>query len=333
MKALIGALRSEWARSTRDMITLYVIASPLILALAARLILPSLEDQRLRVGVEPSLASRLSEPLDRQGGPSAIAGEAELRALVAGGSLDAAFLEGGRVIAAPGAIGRLGRLADGAAAESSGSEAADGSGIALRGQPKDARRPGIRVLVEAFIAMTAAVLASIASGLSIVDERSSGVSRALALSPLSRRRWILHRGAFIALVSTSVVGLSSLILAGGSARWGALALAVAASMPLCVSVALLLGLSAADQLSAIGSIKLILPLILTVAFAAVVVPARYGSWFLVFPNAWMARLFVDAFSPGTATARLALDAAMSAASGSILLMLVDRIMGKRIGLR
>ncbi|MBN1242226.1 MAG: ABC transporter permease [Spirochaetales bacterium] len=306
LKAAATIARQDWTRSRRDLIALYIMLSPLLLALAARFLLPLVAAPSLEVAVGEGVPAELSARLASAGHRVVATGESALEIRAGREGLELLAGEGGER-----AIGAIRAALEGG-----------GRGV----------RPELADLVAAFLLISACFLAALGSGLTMVEDRSSGAIRALGSGPVGLGAYLSGKLLFIAAISVAVCLGAALVLEGARAPFGKLFLASLASAPLGLAVALLLGTGADSQLKALGSIKLIMPLYLSVPLAAVLVPEGARAWFSLFPNVWMLELFRTAFSGGDGT-RFALALAATSLLGSLALVPLARVARGKLGFR
>ncbi|HAP43354.1 MAG: hypothetical protein A2087_10765 [Spirochaetes bacterium GWD1_61_31] len=325
MKAILSLVRQDYTRSFRDAIVVYIILSPLLLALAARFILPAIASPSLALAVDSAVPAAVSVRLTQAGHQVESVAAAELPAAVQSGRFDAGLLVDSPAAAVPGADQPSLRLL-----VAPGQEAAvNAVGAALDGQARPTAA-GLESWVAAFLMLTASLLAALGAGLAMVDERSSGAIKALNLSPLSLGSYLAAKLLFFLLVSSLVMVGSSFIMLGFRLSYPHLLAACLASAPLSLVVALLLGITADSQIGAMGSIKLIMPLFLTVPLVAALVPTAIQPWFLVFPNVWMLKAFYGVFA-GQTGASFWLAALVTLFSGLALVWLLTGAVRKRLG--
>lgn len=134
-------------------------------------------------------------------------------------------------------------------------------------------------------------------GLSIVDERESGVIRAVAVSPLRLGGYAITKMIPAFLLGAVGVSAAVLILGRADLLLRFLLLSVAS---ICVSgmMAFLLGAFASNQIAAIGVLKLLIPVGLILPVSAVFVAERWQAFYYVLPMYWQYRAIV-AFLSGS----------------------------------
>ncbi len=310
LRAAVSIAAYDARRSARDMIVLYIIASPLLLALIARFVLPLLAPPPMTVYLAPDVPVQVAVLLGEAGHGIAASPDTADLLLAADPGTPAGLL-------ATVAAGR--------------DDAADLLRAALAGEFRHTR-PALADTVAAFLMLSAAFLAALGSGLSIVEERSAGVDRALAVSPVGVGTYFAGKLLFIATVSIAVSLGASLLLYGLDAPFGKLTLAALAAAPLGLAAALALGLMAGSMIAAMGSIKLIMPLFLTVPLVYVIVPSGARAWFLAFPNVWMLELYRATFA-GAKHSGYLVPLAATAVLGGALLIPLSTIARKKLGLK
>ncbi len=329
IRRLLTLLHQDLTGSLRDNVLLYVIAAPLILAVLARVFLPSLERSVpacvVSRDVDPNLAGRLQAYLRVE--PAADRRSLERRVLqpddVAGVVQD----KRGPVLILEGNEQPETRRLFTAALATVVDEQAD---LTFAARSLGGGRSYLREYVAIFLIMMATLLGGMVVGFNMVDDRHTRAFQALAVSPLPLPDYLASRSLF-ALLQGALVGLATTaIMLGPALPYGRLILAFAASAPLAATLGFLMAVTADNQISALGSTKLIMPAYLLVPVAALFLPERWQPVLYPFPNYWVFLTFKSLFvdgpqTPGFAmagTPGFAMTALLAALSGLLLVLLL-----------
>jgi ABC-2 type transport system permease protein len=172
------------------------------------------------------------------------------------------------------------------------------------------------------------------SGFNIVDERDSMSVRALAVSPAGFANYLLAKGIVASGIGIFMSIVSMFIMKVEPVSIFQTVLALVAMIRLAMAVALFLGALASNQIAAIGVVKFLLPVLLTVPIVSIFVAPKWQPIFYVFPNYWtflsLKRLFLpDEFAPvGFYPAML-----LSLATGAALVTALVPFSRKKLGIR
>ena len=294
-KAIIALFRQDLVNATRDNIILYMIVAPILLAVGARLLLPSLAVTQLRFAVERSVETRFIEGLAQFGEVEVLPTADEVRERT------------GRSDDVPGIIlddtGRLRIILEGN--EQQGAALANlVMASLLRDEDRatilveQVRAPDARLseYSAVILAMIAVLMGGMSTGFIMVDEKESGVVRALAVSPLTMGQYTAARALFALLISTLAALVGSAILVGGTLNYALLLLACLIAAAVGLVLGYIIGGFASNQLEAVALIKIIMFAYLTVPVATIFVPANWQFLFYWLPNYWMFKNFETLFA-------------------------------------
>ncbi len=121
-------------------------------------------------------------------------------------------------------------------------------------------------------------------GLSVVNERESGMIRAIVVSPQRLAGYVLTKLMPAFLLSYIGMLIAAAIL-GVGAFWSLTLLALCSSLTLGVLV-FTLGAMAHNQVGAIGVLKLLMPLSVVLPISAIFVPDSLQFFYYAFPMYW-----------------------------------------------
>lgn len=299
-KKLRALARFDMANSLRDSIALFMLLMPIVLSVGARLLLPGIES------AEPSYAVLASGA-----GGEALAGRLEAYGNVERLSDMAALEERvSRVDEVAGFYslpdGGVGMVAEGN--ESAGYAAQLGSiaaAVAARPAPAVAiERVGgnpfpLREFATALILMLCAMMGGLALSFPMIEEKESGMSRAIAASPANGYLSFAERAlASLALYAVAALASYAVMEGFGPATPRVLvALLFGALLP--PALALGLGGIAKNQMQAIALLKVLMFVFVGIPVISAIVDPAWRWPFWIFPNYWMLESLRSAISGGT----------------------------------
>jgi len=156
--------------------------------------------------------------------------------------------------------------------------------------------PMLREMAASLVVFGAILIAGVLIGFAIVDERETGVIRALAVSPATMLEFISSQFVAAGAVSVVVAVASSLILMGAGADYIKIVAGVSCAMVLSIVFGFLVGGLADDQIAGIAVLKVVMLPFIGIPIASLCVGARYQWVFYPFPNYWGFQIFRDIFT-------------------------------------
>lgn len=294
MKAILNLLRQDLATALRDNIVLYMIVSPLLLALLVRLFLPSVEATGLTMALSGQVGDDLTAALEdyavveifdteeaviarveqNDAVPGVILEEREAVLLFEGNEPEAIIEAGKAVLTAVTAPERL---------------------IEYEARSIGERSSLFREILILSLIMLALLLGGVASGFNIIDEKDSRAVSALAVTPLGLHRYIIARTLGAVIVASLVTTVTALILSGTAINYLLLTIAIAASTLIIAALTLTVGGFANNQVSAIAVIKVLMPIYLALPIVSLFVPERWQLIFYPLPNYWQFQMLRSIF--------------------------------------
>lgn len=288
-------LGADWAMARRDPISLYILLAPVIFAVLIRSFVPGFGDQLPIFAVLDTVPVSAQEALARHGQIAVFGDQTRLEARV------------NRPDDVPGfvpATGGVEMLLQGDEAEAteqyyrmvlldvlSGGNTAgmhtDQIGTAHATDSTDSGEAMLLRYLAIVVLMTTVLLGGMQVGFLLVEDRSSGAIRALAVSPLRLRDYLAAR--YVYLLAQSGLGMiaAAYIMLGWSVDLWSLVPTVLIGGLCGALVGTLLGTLADSQVAAMGVGKLVIPLFLLVPLLSLVVPEAYRPFLWPFPNFWL----------------------------------------------
>jgi ABC-2 type transport system permease protein len=286
IKRIISLFQQDLTNALRDNLVLYLIVAPLLLAVGARLFVPSLQEIKLTFAVERQVEQRVIDELARFG-------QVEL--------YDSATAVQARVEMlddVPGIIRRDGEyvvLLEGNEPDSLPVVNAIMTAVLVQpGAPTIAieqqQLSNDGSLLPEYTAMTlimlATLLGALAAAFIIVDDKETGAIRALAVAPLRLVEYTLARAFFALALSFILVMGSSLIMLGTAVNYSLLLAGFLGSAGLIILVTYLVGGFADNQLSAVAIIKLLMAAYISLPVISIFIPQAWHWLFYPLPNYW-----------------------------------------------
>ncbi len=329
MKAILSLMRQDLANALRDNIVLYMIISPLLLAMLVKLFLPSVEATGLTMAVTAEIDQQLVAALEEYADVEVYFIEADLVARVEKND------------AVPGLLQRSGELIllfegnEPQAIIEAGQAALTAVTVSDNPIVFEARSIGEsaslfqRILVLSLI-MLALLLGGVASGFNIIDEKDTRAVNALAVSPLGRQRYIVARALGAIVIASLVTVGTALILVGAAINYLMLLAAIAVSVLIITAMTLAVGGFANNQVSAIAVIKVLMPLYLALPITSLFIPGRWQFIFYPFPNYWQFQMFKTLFFEPEGGSSIWLAMILTVVLSAGLLFLLIKITGRRL---
>lgn len=288
-RRILNLIQQDLTNALRDNILIYMIAAPLVLAVGARLFLPSLDQITVTYAVQSNLDPAITAGLRQYGTvevyPSRAAVEERVR----------------RVDDVTGILPRD----DGFELVLEGNEAEDSAATiqvleSLRGRQPLAvyewqrEREGRSLITEyglMSLLMISILLGALVMAFIIIEDKETRAIRALGVSPLSMLELTLARGLFAIVLGYVLVIATTLIVLGPGINYGLLTLGFLASLALPVLIGYLVGGLADSQLKAIALLKFVMVIYLTLPLVTAFLPRSMHVYFYILPNYWMWTVF------------------------------------------
>lgn len=304
MKRIWALLRRDLISTSRDAMLMYIVLAPLIIGFGARIFLPTVGAVSINLVATEATAARIGEELAAYSHFETVRDEPALEQRVL--ALDEAV---GVVIDEDGGYGVV---LEGNESEASREMALIALNRIASGQPlPDApivevgtERVPYREWIGAFLALTALFFGAMVMGFHIVEDKETGVIRAMGVSPLNRRTYIVARSVWVVLLAqvTVFAGLLAVGVTGFNA--GQVAVIALAGAVIGVLFGFLMGATSPNQIAAFAFVKIgFLPLILPAA-AALLVPERWQPVLYWAPTYWAFEAFRRVLIDGAGWASL-----------------------------
>lgn len=297
MKQIISIIRQDLIRTTRDNILLYALVAPLLLSLAATFLFPSLSQAGLNFAVEAQAGEEIIDVLGKYGKVTVYdTREQAIKRVekvdtVAGVVGDPAnitlVLEGNEPQHLQESYKTIIRQAT-----------TKDRLVEVNHRSLNLGRSRVMEYITVGLTMLIIAMAAAITGLNIVDERETRAVQAISVAPVTLFHFVAAKGGLSVLISVITAMCSSLIIAGTAVSYPNLLIALLVSAPFTALLAMGLGISANNQITAIPVMKLGLPLYLALPLLSLAVSESWQPLFYVLPNYWQFLLFKDIFVGG-----------------------------------
>lgn len=326
MRTILSIIKTDLILLSRNVIVLYMVLSPALLAFVYMAVLGGINQETLSLAVPSQLPAEVVKRLQRVArveqldGEQAVLRRVERMDSVAGVIWDqGAFtlvLEGNEP---QGFAPQAQLLLQRALAED-----------IPQHQSLEIPSAGGRLaeFMAASLLLLVIFMAGTVLGFNIVAERESRSIKALAVTPLTLGRYLLARTAsalLLAVANTAIVGLAI----GRADMVPQLLLAALAAAVLLGLLTAAFGYTADNQITAIASLKLLLPLVLILPLSSMFLSDQLQWLYYWLPNYWYLVAFRQAWAG--AAAPLALLALL--ATSLLWVLLLSRPIARRFGLK
>lgn len=312
----------------RESIITYLVIGPFLLAMLMRLMVPLMEGVPLTFAVTPDLSPALLASLRDKGevvvlpDRAAVVRRVEVIDDVPGfvlkdGATEIVF-EGNEA----GYVVQLAQLV----ADATDLAAAPGAPRVTVASLGD-DRPPTRSMAASLLAFSVLLVAGLAVGFSILDEKESGTLRVYVVTPLRFAEYLTAKLLAGALLGVTLAMTSTLLVTGLDVPFGPLVVALAAAIPVGLVLGLVVGTFAANQLGAIAMLKGLLFFFTSVPVAGFVLKGRLAWVLAPLPNHWAVQAIFAALTGGPLLVR----AALAFGLGLVVLVGTVAVMHRRLG--
>lgn len=320
---MITMIRKDALTGSRDQITLYMLISPVLLGLMLALLMPILEDAGPSFVIAEGLGEADRVALERHGeveivgDRNAVIERVGARDDVTGivptgdGNFEV-IVEGDE----PEALQALPR-----AIIEGGHEPA----------PTDAEATApLRLIATSLLAYCVTVIVGLMLGFAILEEKATNIYVAFDISPL---RFAEYLGAKLLLGTALALAMTVLAIAlalGLDVDWLGVLVTTLASVPFAISLGLIVGVVAKDQLGAVAIMKGLLPVWCSLPVLGFVLPEAWLWTQFPFANHWGVQGLFHALGDGDGVGVWAC-AALNLATGLPVLLATAWMLRRKLG--
>jgi hypothetical protein len=333
LQRIMSMIAKDLRTSTRDQISLYILLSPILIALLLLLVIPIFEDQKPQFVATRALAERDLDALAAHGHLELVDDRAALERRVLQrdditGIVPAHDDAGER----PGAIEiivqgdepeQLAALPRLILEQARLDPAAPTTAVT---SPKHGGE--LRRITAALLGFSVSALLSLLIGLTILEETTTKTYLIYDVSPLRFGEYLVAKLALLTILSLVLVVPAVGIPLGFGVDWLAVASMVLAGTPFAACIGLLVGVFAKDQLNAVALIKGLSPVWTSLPILGFVLPDQWMWTQFVFANHWAVQGLFHALADG---AQIWTHAALSLATGLPVLAVSAWLLRRKLG--
>jgi hypothetical protein len=332
LRRISALLRRDLLNARRDYMVVYAALTVPIICLAVRLVLPSFGQTSVSFVVPGSETGTTQQALQQFGSVAVVADEDAVRDAVRGRS------DVVGVLPAPDSGG--GHVAWRIVVE--GDEPADArdlAAVAIASLGADVPRAAqqtvgdshslVRDWVAVLMALTVLYIGIFVVGLGLVEDQEEMMTRALGVTPLTRREYVGAR----ALLGTAILLTipPSMWLLGSSFDAAKLVVASVACLPAAVLFGFLMATVSPTLTAALANFKFANLLVIGPALATLVLPSQVCNWALGWlAPYWCFRAFQDLLMEDAGWGSSLANAGLSALAAAVALSLVYPVFRKRL---
>lgn len=331
IKRITTLFQQDFTVAIRDNIILYMMIAPMLLALLARLFLPSLDDIQVTFAVDRGVGTAVIESLQAFGQvelfdtAAAVVTRVEqmddVAGVVAAGSTVEIVLEGNEPEGADLAGAVLRQVL-------SGEAAAAVSHVMLAENESRLTEYGAMVLN-----MLGVLLGALVGAFVMVDEKESQSIKALAVSPLRLRDYTTARALFALAISLVNVLAASAILLGTAVPYAQLILGFLFASGIAVVIGYSVGGFADNQLGALAIVKILMFVYLSIPVITIWIPQQWHVFFYPLPNYWMWKIFENIYIGQLGPVGFWGACAITLAESAVVVAVLIPFMKRRLALR
>ncbi len=332
MKKIINLLLQSFTNATRDNFMLYVIIAPILLAFLIRAFVPTVEEAQLRfavhdqVGVqtisqiedfgEVQLFKTVAEVMTRVERVDFVAGitrqNDELQLMLEGNE-PVGLMETYKVI-----IGDI---------------TSPEMPVAIGRQTVPGKESILFDALTAILLGMAMYMGAIVAGFTIVEEKETKVLSAIAVSPVKTFYYISSKGLFAFIIGLFGAISSSLILLGFDVNYLQVILAVLFSGRLTVSLSMIMGSFADNQMTALVVQKMTGWIYMIVPILTFFIKEEWQFIFYPLPTYWQILMLRNLVFEQAQAHGFWLSGVMTLLTGAVMLLIMGRIFKGKVKFR
>lgn len=330
-KRILNLIRQDWTNALRDNILTYLMVAPILLAVGARLFVPSIGQAQYTFAVQRGVDAALVQRLDSIGAVEILPSAEAVRARVLRNDdvPGLALVNGRPTLLMEGNEGGEAETLQRALQQALGGETV----ASFTRSANSADRSLITEYTALIFVMIASLLGALVMAFNIIEDKETRAIRALGVSPLSMLELTLARSAFALLLGLVLVFASTAILVGGQVNYGLLLVAFLFSVGLPILTGYIIGGLADSQLKAIAILKFYMLVYLTLPIISVFVARKWHFVFYILPNYWMWQTFERVFVGELGAPNLWVSGAITLVSSLVLVMIFLPVLRRQLKLR
>jgi ABC-2 type transport system permease protein len=332
VKRILNLLHQDWTNALRDNILLYMLIAPILLAVGARFLLPSLNENQYTFAVQADMDPQLMERLNQIGKlevleTPALVNERVLRSDDVPGLV---MVNGKPTLVMEGNEGEEARIL-----QTVFEQALSGESVAefTLTQASTGNKSLLKEYGAIIFILMNTLLGSLMMAFNIIEDKESKAMRALGVSPLSMLELTIARGLFALGISLVMVLISTTLLLGTQINYGLLVIGFFFSIALPILSGYLIGGAADSQLKAIAILKFYFLIYLSLPVITLFIPQASHKYFYWLPNYWMWHTFEQLFIGNLGGPGFWLSGLITLSSSLLLVVIVFPFLRKQLKLR
>lgn len=332
MKKVINLLLQSFTNATRDNLMLYIIVAPILLAFLMKAFIPTVEEAQLKFAVHEQVGAQtisqiedfgevqlfgtvaeVTERVERVDFVAGIARQNDELQLILAGNEPAGLVETYKVI--------LGDITSPEIPVPIGRQA-------VAGQES--------ILLDALTAILLGIamyMGAIVAGFNIVEEKETKALSAIAVSPVKAFYYISSKGLFAFLIGVFGVVSSCLVLRGYDIDYLRVILAVLFSGTLTISLAMIMGSFANNQMTAMVVQKMTGWIYMIVPILTFFVGEEWQIIFYPLPTYWQIIMLRNLVFEQPQAHGFWLSGVMTLLTGAVMLFIMSSIFRKKVKFR
>ena len=283
MKSMLMSIIREIKLIFRDGITVYLTISPALLALVFVLVFGSIQESTIRLAVDASVPAEVIARLETVADVEMMPDNESLVRRISGADSIAGVLMRGQTFVL---------LVEGNEAQGFAEARAQLIGAVLSGETQEYTAVAVEsqhslayTISMACILLLALFIGGASMGLSGVNERESGVLRAITISPMTLFSYVASK--LLPALLFGMIGIACCVLIMGRMDTLAPFLLLAGGSVLVSGIIAFLIITFSDnKIAAVGVLKIIMPVFLIVGISAVFVPQGWSILYYALPMYW-----------------------------------------------
>jgi ABC-2 type transport system permease protein len=289
VKRILTLIRQDLTNALRDNILLYMMFGPILLAVGARLFLPSLDQTSLNFAVQSGTGADVTKRLQELGRIEFYpdASSVEARVLRSDDVIGLLLQRGETVLLLEGNEGDNTQELASIISHALSNPSSEG----FTRTQVEAPRSLVTEYAAIIFIMIGMLLGALVMAFNIIEDKETHALKALGVSPLSLVEMSLARGLFALILSMGIIIATTFVLIGMQASY----LYLLAGFIFCMILPILIGYTigglADNQLKAIAVLKFFMVFYLTLPILTIFIPRQWHVFFYPLPNYWMWQTF------------------------------------------
>lgn len=296
MLTRIGSfIEKDITNGLRDNMIIYMMVFPLVLAVAFRLFMPTLQGAKATFAVNRNTGPQFIEKLENYGNVIVLN---DYEALVerverTDDAIGITKVDGRYTVLAEGnEIGGLEEIAGAIIDTITQKEPiAEFKRLSLGRTSSQAKETAASMLI-----LSSIIIGGLLIGLNMVEEKENKAIQGIAVSPMTMFEYIGARAIGALAVAMVLSIASSIILIGFNADYTRIIIGILLSVLFSIIVGLVMGGLSNDQMSAIAIMKVSMLFIVWIPLGSLFVPKAYQWVFYIFPHYWVFQIFQNVYT-------------------------------------